>query len=74
MPSLMESSQCFVMPVVEFCTVAILYGRQWFDSGIEGTIEHATQTAKDLHESTGLTVQIRDFEETILQQFGVTEH
>ncbi|MCA8999423.1 MAG: hypothetical protein KDA80_20680, partial [Planctomycetaceae bacterium] len=69
MQSLLHSTQAFTLPVVECCTVAVLHGRKWSHSIVNGDLEHALMVAEETHLATGLTVQVLDFEGCVVEQF-----
>lgn len=47
-------------------TLAILHRRRWHETRLRGSYEDALQAAVDAHRRSGLVVQLRDDEGTVL--------
>lgn len=51
-------------------TVAIFYRGAWKETRLKTGLDKACETARDVHRKSGLIVQVRDLNQTILAQFG----
>ncbi len=62
-------------PKVSDYVVAIFFRGAWKETRLVVTLDKARETARDVHRRTGLVVQVRDRQESIVAQFGypVTE-